>query len=141
MAGKLSCLQLFPPFIYLFFFAVLNITSLSLLLEAKCLQCLGLHFGLSEELLKKKGFVPGLLDPGKEFLGLRKRGRCFTSEAWFWCCADCPQQHPRQCLRGRGQEHWLDAALSAALRWSSVSEVPCCPALSSSPQHLPERFG
>lgn len=147
MAGKLSCLQLFLPFIYLFFFTVLNITSLSLLLEAKCFQWLGLHFRLSKELLRGE-FVPRLLDPGKQFLGLGRRGSGFTSETWFWCCADCTQQHPLQCLHGRVQavlnQHGLDTALSTALSWSWASEVPCCPAdllFSSPPQQLPERFG
>lgn len=58
MAGKLSCLQLFPPFIYLFFFTVLNITSLSLLLEAKRFQCVGLHFRLFKEPSWRKDFIP-----------------------------------------------------------------------------------
>ena len=67
--GKLSCLQLFPPFIYLFFFTVLNITSLSLLVEAKCFQCLGLHFRLSKELLRGKRLSPDCWTLGRSFSG------------------------------------------------------------------------
>lgn len=63
MAGKLPCLQLFLSFVYLFFFMVLNITSLSLLLVGECFQGLGLHFRLSKEIVRGKKVCPQTVGP------------------------------------------------------------------------------
>lgn len=68
MAGKLPCLQLFPPFVYLFFFTVLNITSLSLLLEGKCFQCLGQ--AVQGDSQRKKDLSPDCWTLGRTFSDL-----------------------------------------------------------------------
>lgn len=95
---------------------------------------------------QRKEFVPRLLDPGKEFLGLGRRGSGFTPGTYFWCCTDCTQQHPRQCRCVRVQavpnKHWLDAAWSTTLSFRGALQ-PCssaCPP-GSSWRSLAEQHG
>lgn len=87
------------------------------------------------------------MDPGKEFLGLGRRGSGFTSETWFWCCAGCTQQHPGStCTAGCGWS-WTSTAwmLLQAPRWAGAqlqrcpaALQPCC---SAHPQHLLKKSG
>lgn len=129
MAGKLSCLQLFPPFIYLFFFTVLNITSLSLLLEAKCFQCVGLHFRLFKEPSWRKDFIPQPARPQEGVFWMRRKS-VFTSETHLRCCANCIQQQPWHCPCGWVQaipyRHRPDAALNTTLSRSLALQMFCC---------------
>lgn len=132
MAGKLSCLQLFPPFIYLFFFTVLNITSLSLLLEAKRFQCVGLRFRLFKEPSWRKDFIPQPAGP-QEGVSWMEGEECFYHWDMFavlcrlhpaaapslpvWLGADNPIRAPSGCC----SEHHVELELGFR-----DALLPCC---------------
>lgn len=141
MAGKWPCLQLFPPFVYLFFFTVLNITSLSLLLGGKCFQCLGLHFSLSKLILReKKGLSSDCWTLGRTFSDLREEvavlpvepicgvlavsGSTLAVPAWVGA------GRPEQALLGCCFEHHVE-----------LQQCPVSLLLSPSAWQLPEKFG
>lgn len=129
MAGKLPCLQLFPPFVYLFFFTVLNITSLSLLLEGKYFQCLCLHFRLSKEILRgKKKVCPQSVGTWAGLAGFGRRGSSFTHGTYLWCSAGCVWQHPGSASMGGCRQAWASTAwlLLWAPHWAPA--MPCVPA-------------
>lgn len=93
MAGKLPCLQPFPPFVYLFFFMVLNITSLSLLLAGECFQGLGLHFRPSKEMLRVKKVCPQTVRAWEGLSWIWEKGHQFYLWNYWQSRAGCVWQH------------------------------------------------
>lgn len=113
MARKLSCLQLFPPFIYLFTFTLLNTTSLLLLLEgahpSACWTPQVVSWIRGESIFTSEMFLPCCADCIRPWLHrVGPLGPSFVPVEWWLTCTTIKLKRNSQCWN-----RWIQCYFSA----------------------------